>query len=78
MSTVTKQAERPSMHGWAGLHVGMVSCHRDKKRHAQWRWGRKKGLRRARRRVGRDLIRHELAEVYRRDEKIVGDIAPAV
>ncbi len=51
------------MHGWEGLHVGMVSCHRDKKRHAQWRWGRKKGLRRARRRVGQEIIRRELTQV---------------
>lgn len=63
MSTITKKAERPSMRGWEGLHVGMVSCHRDKARHAQWRWGKKKGLRRARRRVGQALVRSELAAI---------------
>jgi hypothetical protein len=61
MSAATKRAGRPSMHGWEGLHVGMIPCYRDKDRHAKWRWGRKKGLRRARRRIGRDLVRQELS-----------------
>lgn len=62
VSATTLKAERPSMHGWEGLHPGMVPCYRDKARHASWRWGKKKGLRRARRRVGQALIRRELAE----------------
>jgi hypothetical protein len=47
------------MNSWKGLHVGMIPCHRDKKRHARWRWGAKKGLRRARRRLGAEIIRQE-------------------
>jgi hypothetical protein len=61
-ASVKKAVHTMSMHGWDGLNVGMVSCYRDKDRHAKWRWVRKKGLRRARRRVGKELIRHELTE----------------
>jgi hypothetical protein len=46
-----------SMSLWRGLHAGMIPCYRDKARHAMWRWGRKKGLRRARRRLDRDLCK---------------------
>jgi len=56
------RAQRPSMHGWDGLHAGMVPCYRDKKRHASWRWGRKKGLRRARRRLDREIVVFSLHE----------------
>jgi len=54
------EANDSSMDGWRGLHRGMIPCYRTKKRHAQWRWGRKKGLRRARRRLERKLIQDEL------------------
>jgi len=48
------------MKSWKGLHVGMIPCYRDKDRHAKWRWGRKKGLRRARRRYDKALVRDEV------------------
>ncbi len=51
-----RRALLEGMGGWDGLHVGNVACYRDKKSHAKWRWGRKKGLRRARRRLDKDLV----------------------
>ena len=50
------------MQSWKGLHPGMVACHRDKAAHAKWRWGQKKGLRRARRRFDRAVITREISE----------------
>jgi hypothetical protein len=51
------------MDGWKSLHPGMVPCHRSKKSHGQWRWGQKKGLRRARRRYGKNVIARELGSL---------------
>jgi hypothetical protein len=45
------------MRSWRGLHVGQIQCYREKERHAVWRWGKKKGLRRARRRLSAELVR---------------------
>ncbi len=57
MSFNTGIAQRTNaMDGWRNLHPGYVPLYRDKKRHANWRWGNKKGLRRARRRLGRALV----------------------
>lgn len=55
-----RRAQRDGMGGWEGLHPGYVACYRDKKRHAMWRWGRKKGLRRARRRLSKEIVRSEI------------------
>ncbi len=55
-----KQAENPGMEGWKGLHVGDVPCYRDKKRHKKYRYGAKKGLRRARRRLDKKVVKEEL------------------
>ena len=41
--------------GGAMPHAGQVPCHRSKEDHAKWRWGKKKGMRRARRRMERSL-----------------------
>lgn len=48
------------MEGLRGYHAGSIPCYRDKKSHAKWRWGQKKGLRRARRRVDREVIEQEM------------------
>jgi len=62
------------MAGWRGFHprhyrswtgkaraqAGRIGV--EKKKHAQCRWGNKKGLRRARRRLSKALIRGELSE----------------
>ncbi len=48
------------MEGWKGLHVGDVPCYRDKKRHKKYRYGAKKGLRRARRRLDKKVVKEEL------------------
>lgn len=62
MSTkhLMKKATLSGMENWKGMHVGHVSCHRDKKRHAQYRWGMKKGLRRARRRLDEGIIEAQI------------------
>jgi hypothetical protein len=49
-----------SMKGWEGMHVGSISCYRTKKRHKKYRYGAKKGLRRARRRVSKKIIQKEM------------------
>jgi hypothetical protein len=52
---LVKQAER------TGSLSGSMPCiYGDRYRRGKWRWGVKKGLRRARRRLGRDIIRHEV------------------
>jgi len=48
------------MEGWKGLRVGHIPCYRSKSRHADWRWGKKKGLRRARRRLEHQIIQDAL------------------
>jgi hypothetical protein len=58
-----KQVEHHDTMGlWKGLHVGMIPCYRSKSRHAMWKWGKKKGLRRARRRHDKDLVVNGLRE----------------
>jgi len=51
-----QQIETDGMNSWRGLHPGSVPCHREKNEHAQWRWGKKKAARRARRRAEPALI----------------------
>lgn len=53
-------AARRGMRGMRGLHPGMVSCHRGKADHRKWRWGMKKGTRRARRQSEKDLTVEQL------------------
>jgi hypothetical protein len=53
-------ASQDGMNSWRGLHPGMVACYRDKASHAKWRWGRKLGARRARRRLGKEIIAEAL------------------
>lgn len=62
MSAMMDRAAMPGMGTWRayGLHAGMVPCYRSKERHAKWRWGKKKGLRRARRRLERIVVAQEL------------------
>jgi len=49
------------MKGWRGLHPARYLALNgrrgvEKKKHAQWRWGKKKALRRARRRFSKALV----------------------
>jgi hypothetical protein len=61
-ATSLARARSPGMNAWRayGLHAGMVQCYRNKERHAKWKWGQKKGLRRARRRLSKLIINQEL------------------
>jgi hypothetical protein len=55
-----KQAKKSeSMEGMKGMHVGTIPLYRTKKRHKKYRFGAKKGLRRARRRVDKETIKKE-------------------
>jgi len=56
------KVEKPGMGSWRGLHAGNVPCYRTKDLHAKWRWGRKRGLRRARRRFDRELVMEETSQ----------------
>jgi len=47
------------MNSWKNFHPGDMACYRDKKSHAKWRWGKKKGTRRARRRLDKKVIEED-------------------
>lgn len=59
---VKKASTLSSMVNWKGMHVGYIPCYRDKHRHAQYRFGAKKGLRRARRRLDEGIIEAQINE----------------
>lgn len=59
---VKKAATLDSMENWKGLHVSHIPCYRTKGRHAQYRYGAKKGLRRARRRLDERIIEAQINE----------------